>query len=68
MVVRITVLLDEDVDARFTDFCQQQGFKKSTLAARLIREHLKRESGTELETSRPTSAAGDTSGSKNNVE
>lgn len=40
MSVRITVLLEEDVDARFTAFCQDKGFKKSTLAARLIREHL----------------------------
>ena len=43
MSVRMTVLLDEEVDARFTAFCQDRGFKKSTLAARLIREHLERE-------------------------
>lgn len=43
MSVRITVLLDEDVDAQFTAFCQSRGFKKSTLAARLIREHLAQE-------------------------
>lgn len=43
MSVRITVLLDEDVDAQFTAFCQAKGFKKSTLAARLIREHLAQE-------------------------
>lgn len=40
MSVRITVLLEEDVDASFTAFCHDKGFKKSTLAARLIREHL----------------------------
>lgn len=45
MSVRITVLLEEDVDARFTAFCQDRGFKKSTLAARLIREHLTQEAG-----------------------
>lgn len=43
MSVRITVLLDEDVDAQFTAFCQNKGFKKSTLIARLIREHLAHE-------------------------
>lgn len=45
MSVRITVLLEEDVDARYTAFCEARGFKKSTLAARLIREHLSREIG-----------------------
>jgi hypothetical protein len=40
MSVRITVLLEDDVDAEFTAFCHERGFKKSTLAARLIREHL----------------------------
>jgi hypothetical protein len=43
MSVRITVLLEEDVDAQFTAFCQDKGFKKSTLVARLIREHLAQE-------------------------
>lgn len=43
MSVRITVLLEEEVDAQFTAFCQSKGFKKSTLAARLIREHLAKE-------------------------
>lgn len=43
MSVRITVLLEEEVDAKFTAFCQDKGFKKSTLAARLIREHLAHE-------------------------
>lgn len=46
MSVRLTVLLDDDVEARFTAFCQERGFKKSTLAARLIREHLDREAKT----------------------
>ncbi|WP_187294005.1 hypothetical protein [Sphingomonas sp. MM-1] len=46
MSVRLTVLLDDDVEARFTAFCQERGFKKSTLAARLIREHLDRETKT----------------------
>lgn len=43
MSVRITVLLEEEVNAQFTAFCQSRGFKKSTLAARLIREHLAQE-------------------------
>jgi len=43
MSIRITVLLEEDVDAEFTAFCQSRGFKKSTLVARLIREHLVQE-------------------------
>lgn len=43
MSARLTVLLDDDVEARFTAYCAERGFKKSTLAARLIREHLDRE-------------------------
>ena len=38
--VKITVILaPEDFD-RFDAYCQEQGFKKSTLTARLIRDHL----------------------------
>lgn len=37
---KITVLLDEEEFRRFEDYCEAQGFKKSTLIARLIREHL----------------------------
>lgn len=48
MSVRITVLLEEGVDAQFTSFCQEKGFKKSTLAARLIREHLAQEAESRL--------------------
>ncbi len=40
---KITVLLDADGFDRFERFCDLQGFKKSTLIARLIREHLDRE-------------------------
>lgn len=43
MSVRITVLLEDEVEAEFTAFCHARGFKKSTLAARLIREHLAQE-------------------------
>lgn len=37
---KITVLLDPDEFQRFEAYCESQGFKKSTLIARLIREHL----------------------------
>ncbi len=37
---KITVLLDADEFERFERYCDSQGFKKSTLIARLIREHL----------------------------
>jgi hypothetical protein len=37
---KITVLLEADEFGRFEAYCESQGFKKSTLIARLIREHL----------------------------
>ena len=37
---RINVLLTEHEEGRFTAYCRERGFKKSTLIARLIREHL----------------------------
>lgn len=37
---KITVLLDTNEFERFERYCDSQGFKKSTLIARLIREHL----------------------------
>lgn len=37
---KITVLLNRDEFERFDAYCEQEGFKKSTLVARLIREHL----------------------------
>ncbi len=40
---KITVLLDPDEFARFEAYCDQRGFKKSTLIARLIRDHLDHE-------------------------
>lgn len=36
----VTVLLDPDEFERFVGYCQSQGFKKSTLIVRLIREHM----------------------------
>ncbi len=38
--IKISVLLDPSEFARFEAYCTSQGFKKSTLIARLIREHL----------------------------
>jgi hypothetical protein len=38
--VKVSVLLDEDLYRIFEEYCRRNGFKKSTLAARLIREHL----------------------------
>jgi hypothetical protein len=37
---KVTVLLDDDEWFRFDAYCQAKGHKKSTLIARLIREHL----------------------------
>jgi hypothetical protein len=37
---KITVLLSTDEFYRFETYCAKRGFKKSTLIARLIREHL----------------------------
>ena len=39
----ITVLLPDAEYIRFHKYCQSKGFKKSTLLARLIREHLNAE-------------------------
>ena len=36
----ITVLLKTEEFSRFEDYCDLRGFKKSTLIARLIRDHL----------------------------
>ena len=37
---KISVLLTDAEEERFNAYCREKGFKKSTLAARLIREHL----------------------------
>jgi len=37
---KVTVLLDPHEFQRFEAYCAKLGFKKSTLIARLIREHL----------------------------
>lgn len=42
--VRVQVLMPRDEADRFTAYCREKGFKKSTLIARLVREHMDRES------------------------
>lgn len=42
-LVRVQVLMPPPEAARFEAYCQDRGHKKSTLIARLIREHLDRE-------------------------
>lgn len=40
---KLSVLLDAAESERFHNYCREKGFKKSTLIARLIREHLDHE-------------------------
>jgi hypothetical protein len=42
-LARVNVLLSADEAERFNAYCWRHGFKKSTLIARLVREHLERE-------------------------
>jgi hypothetical protein len=42
-MIKVSVLLEPDEAKRFDDYCRDRGFKKSTLAARLIRDHLDHE-------------------------
>ena len=42
-IVRIQVLLPRDEADRFSDYCREMGFKKSTLIARLVRDYMIRE-------------------------
>ena len=41
--IKISVLLNPEDAARFEAYCDERGYKKSTLIARLIREYLDRE-------------------------
>lgn len=41
--VRVQVLMSHEEAERFEAYCLDRGFKKSTLIARLIREHLAQE-------------------------
>lgn len=38
--MRVTVLLSEQEGKVFEAYCEQHGYKKSTLISRLIREHI----------------------------
>ena len=49
---KVTVLLREDEFLRFDAYCSSQGYKKSALVARLIREHLDGEHFDERQTQR----------------
>lgn len=40
IIMRITVLMNEDESKVFEAYCLHHGFKKSTLINRLIREHI----------------------------
>jgi hypothetical protein len=42
-MAKISVLLTGAEDARFGAYCDEKGYKKSTLVARLIRDYLNRE-------------------------
>jgi len=37
---KITVLVEDEEFARFEAYCSRNGYKKSTLICRLIREHM----------------------------
>lgn len=43
VAMRISVILPEPDSTRFQAYCDQNGYKKSTLICRLIREHLENE-------------------------
>jgi hypothetical protein len=51
---KISVVLAEPEFARFDAYCSEKGFKKSTLIARLIREHLDHEGFRALTASQAT--------------
>jgi hypothetical protein len=38
--MRVTVILSDEEGEIFEAYCERQGFKKSTLISRLIREHI----------------------------
>ena len=42
-LVRVQVLFPREEADRFAAYCREMGFKKSTLIARLVREHLDKE-------------------------
>jgi len=42
-VVRVQVLIPKEEADRFSAYCREKGFKKSTLIARLVRDHMDQE-------------------------
>jgi hypothetical protein len=40
---KVTVIIEDEEFSRFEAYCNRNGYKKSTLICRLIREHLDRE-------------------------
>ncbi|MFC3061253.1 hypothetical protein [Paenirhodobacter populi] len=40
---QVTVLLEHQEDRRFSAYCEEKGYKKSTLIAGFVREHLDKE-------------------------
>ncbi len=56
-LARVNVLLSADEAERFNAYCSRQGFKKSTLIARLVREHLDREDEEGSKKRRPKAAS-----------
>ena len=40
---KISVLLTDSEESRFDAYCDEKGYKKSTLVARLIRDYLNKE-------------------------
>ena len=53
---RVNVLLSADEAERFSVYCSKNGFKKSTLIARLVREFMEREDRTHAP-KRPTKSS-----------
>lgn len=43
IMAKISVLISDSEEVRFGEYCDMKGYKKSTLIARLIRDHLDRE-------------------------
>lgn len=53
---KISVLVPEDEAERFESYCRENGFKKSTLIVRLIKEHLNRDIGATVRRGQPSKA------------
>lgn len=58
-MTRLTVILTCEEEARFEAYCRINAYKKSTLVARLIREHMDREGFEQQISLLPIDASGD---------